>query len=188
MRALLSTSSSSHAIYYVAKFPRPYVFGLWFGFVILLVVGVLGGAEVELRLRRDWIAGHLPLPPTEDPRFVADRMLRYKNRPSYAYESQTADGGVLHYTNNSLGFRGPEITRAKPSGMSRVVIVGGSTVYGALDDDPATLSQQLEAILRRDVGPNIQVINAGVPGYVALHEVAFVCADLLDLQPDVVVW
>jgi hypothetical protein len=31
------------------------------------------------------------------------------------------------------------------------------------------------------------VINAGVPGYVALHEVAFVCADLLDLQPDVVV-
>jgi len=157
------------------------------GSVVLLGAGVLGGAEVGLRLRRDWIAAHLPVPPQDDPRFVGDRMLRIKNRPSYAYESQAANGGVQHYTNNSLGLRGPEITRDKPPGLQRVVIVGGSTVYGALDDDSVTLSQQLEAILHQEVGPNVQVVNGGVPGYVALREVAFVCSDVLDLQPDVVV-
>jgi lysophospholipase L1-like esterase len=187
MKAPLSTSLSAPARQRVATSPRRYAIGLWFGFVILLVAGVLGGAEVGLRLRRAWVAAHLPSPPSQDPRFVADRMLRHKNRPSFAYESEAGDGGVLHYTNNALGLRGPEITRAKPSGVRRVVVVGGSTVYGAMDDDPATVSQQLEAILRQEVGPNIQVINAGVPGYVALNEVTFVCADLLDLQPDVVV-
>jgi lysophospholipase L1-like esterase len=184
---LVSTTSATPASRHVGEWPRRFVFGLWFGFMVLLVVGVVGGAEVGLRLRRHWIAAHLAVPPNEDPRFVADRMVRYRNRPSYTYESQIADGSMVHYTNNSLGFRGPEINRAKPAGMSRVIVVGGSTVYGALDDDPATLTRQLEAVLRRDVGPNIQVINAGVPGYVALDEVASVCADLLDLQPDVVV-
>jgi lysophospholipase L1-like esterase len=71
--------------------------------------------------------------------------------------------------------------------MRRVVLVGGSTVYGALADDVSTISQQLEVILQQRLGPNVQVINGGVPGYDSLREVAFTCSTLLDLQPDVVV-
>jgi hypothetical protein len=155
---------------------------LWLVFIALLATLVIGAAEVGLRVRRQWIASHLQVPPQDDPRFVADHMLRLRNRPSYGYESE----GV-HYTHNSLGLRGPEITRAKPPGVWRVVIVGGSTVYGALSDDQDTISQQLEAILRQQLGWNVQVINGGVPGYEALREVAFACSDLLDLQPDVIV-
>jgi len=51
--------------------------------------------------------------------------------------------------------------------------------------DPGLLDQALTVLL--EVGPNVQVVNGGVPGYVALREVAFVCSDVLDLQPDVVV-
>jgi hypothetical protein len=148
---------------------------------------VLGAAEVGLRVRRQWIADHLQSPPQDDPRFVADRMLRYRNRPSYAYDSQAADTRDVRYTNNSLGLRGPEITLQKPPGVRRVVLVGGSTVYGALADDSSTISHQLELILQQRLGPNIEVINGGVPGYDSLREVAFACSTLLDLQPDVIV-
>jgi lysophospholipase L1-like esterase len=118
---------------------------------------------------------------------LSDALLRYRNRPSYAYQSESRLGAKFHYTNNGLGFRGPEIARQKPAGVRRVVVVGGSTVYGALDDDPDTLSVQLQAILRQRLGPDIEVINAGVPGYEALREAVFTRSDLLDLNPDVLV-
>jgi lysophospholipase L1-like esterase len=114
-------------------------------------------------------------------------MTRYRNRPSHAYDSQAENGSGVRYTNNSLGLRGPEITLDKPAGMRRIVIVGGSTVYGALTDDASTISQQLEEVLRQQLGPNVQVINGGVSGYDSLQEVALTCSRLLDLQPDVVV-
>jgi hypothetical protein len=49
-------------------------------------------------------------------------------------------------------------------------------VYGALDDEPDTLSRQLETILRDRLGPNVQVINGRVPGSVALRELALTCS------------
>jgi hypothetical protein len=160
---------------------------LWLVFLGGVIAAVLSGAEVGLRVRRELIAARLTTPPLEDSRFVADRLVRYTNRPGYAYESQNQAGVVLHYTNNSLGFRGPEVSRAKPPGIKRVILVGGSTVYGALVDDPDTIGIQLETILRQRLGPDIEVINAGVPGYQALQELVFTRSDLYDLQPDVLV-
>jgi hypothetical protein len=145
------------------------------------------GGEGLLRVRREWNAVHHALPPQTDERFVADHLLRYKNRPSYAYQAPDGGGTSLRYTNNALGLRGPEISRAKPPGVRRVVLVGGSTVYGALVDDSHTLSVQLETLLHDRLGPNVQVINGGVPGYEALRELVFSAADLLDLSPDVLI-
>ncbi len=161
--------------------------GLWLVFVLVLVGLVAAGAEAGLRVRRQLVAAHLPLPPNDDSRFVADRLLRYKNRPSYSYQSRLRSGQLLTYTNNALGFRGPEIDQQKPPGVYRVAILGASTVYGSLNDDPDTLSLQLEAMLREQLGPNIQVVNAGVPSYEALRELAFERSDVLPLQPDVIV-
>ena len=62
--------------------------------------------------------------------------------------------------------------------------VGGSTVYGALNDDSQTLPIQLEAVLRQQLGRPVEVINAGVPGFYALSEAVFLKRDLLDLSPD----
>jgi hypothetical protein len=148
---------------------------------------VLSGAEVGLRLRRQIVAAHLPVPPNDDSRFVADRLLRYKNRPSFSYHSRLRSGQLLTYTNDALGFRGPEISHQKPPGVSRVAIVGASTVYGALNDDPDTISLQLEAMLRAQLGPNVEVVNAGVPSYEALRELVFTRSDVLALQPDVII-
>jgi hypothetical protein len=156
-------------------------------FLCFLVVGTVTAAELGLRLRRGWVAAHLSTPPIQDNRFLSDPLLRFRNRPSYAYDSVSRRGEVLHYTNNALGFRGPDISRLKPSGTQRVIVVGGSTVYGALVDDPHTFSIQLELMLRERVGPDVEVINAGVPGYEALREAVFTRAELLDLDPDILI-
>ena len=166
---------------------RPVLWLTWIAFLVVLGVATLATAEVGLRLRREWSAAHLRLPPQTDDRFVADRLLGYRNRPGYVYQSTSRAGTIEHYTNNALGLRGPDISRAKPPGVRRVVLLGGSTVYGALVDDSETISVQLEALLRDRLGPNIQVINAGVPGYVALQEMLFGRSDLLDLGPDVLI-
>jgi hypothetical protein len=160
---------------------------VWVAFLVFLALMVVAGAELGLHARRDWIAAHLGAPPQSDDRFVADRLLRYKNRPSYAYDSENRAGTLLRYTNNALGLRGPEISRAKPPAIRRVVLVGGSTVYGALVDDSDTISVQLEALLRERLGPTVEVVNGGVPGYDALREVVFSKSDLLDLAPDVLI-
>src|SRR5215472_7401446 len=154
----------------------------WLLFVAVLGVLLLGAAEGGLRLRRVWIAAHAGAPPITDERFVADRLVRYKNRPSYRY-----GGGSVWYTNNALGLRGPETSVTKAVGVQRVVLVGGSTVYGALVDDPDTISAQLQTLLRRSLGPTVEVINGGVPGYESLREVVFTRAELFDLEPDVVI-
>jgi hypothetical protein len=155
---------------------------VWLVFLAVLGVVVLGAAEGGLRVRREWIAAHVNAPPNEDDRFIADRLLRFKNRPSYRYGDER-----VHYTNNTLGLRGPEILTSKPNGWRRVVLLGGSTVYGAMVDDADTISVQLEVLLRQDLGPDIEVINAGVPGYESLREVVFARAELFALEPDVVI-
>lgn len=159
----------------------------WLLFLALLAVLTLGGAEVGLRVRRDRIAAHLPDPPPVDGRFQSDRLLAYTNKPNINYTSESRRHLTFHYSNNSLGLRGDETGRTPAPGTQRVIVVGGSTVYGALDDQTDTLPVELEQILRERYGATVEVLNAGVPGYESLREAAYTKADLLDLQPDVVV-
>jgi lysophospholipase L1-like esterase len=160
---------------------------LWGAFLVALTLGVVGGAEVALRVRREWVAAGLSSRPQDDDRFVSDRLLGYVNRPGYMYASQGQTGTILHYTNNALGLRGPDGSRTKPPGVRRIVVVGGSTVYGALVDDSDTITVQLEALLRERLGATVEVINGGVPGYVALQELLFSKSELLALEPDVLI-
>lgn len=162
---------------------------LWLGFLALLGGVVLGGAEVGLRLRRDRQAATVVDYPVADARLVADPLLRYRLAASYSSGSPAPTGEVLAYTHNALGYRGAEITRQKPPGVRRVVVAGGSTVYGALIDDADTLPVQLERALQARLGPAdpVQVVNAGVPGFYAVGEALLTKAYLADLQPDVVV-
>jgi GDSL-like lipase/acylhydrolase family protein len=159
----------------------------WLLFVVLLLVLTLGVAEIGLRIRRDRVAAHLPDPPATDGRFLPDRLLGYTNKPNISYTSESRRHLVFHYSNNSLGLRGAETGRTPAPGVQRVIVVGGSTVYGALDDQDDTLPVELEQVLRERYGANVEVLNAGIPGYEALREAAYTKADLLDLQPDVVV-
>ncbi len=160
---------------------------IWLCFLAVLAIATYGAAELLLHVRRDQVAAHIADPPQDDPRFVTDALLRRANRPGYTSNSAAPDGTPRRYTIDEQGFRGPPVSRDKPTGVLRVIVVGGSTVYGALNDDSETLPVQLQAELEQALGPNVEVINAGVPGYYALSEAIYVKRDLLSLSPDAIV-
>jgi lysophospholipase L1-like esterase len=91
---------------------------------------------------------------------------------------------------NSLGFRGDEITVEKPPRTIRIATVGASTTFcGEVSRDEATWPSQLQRILRAAHPDfNIQVINAGVPGYGVAESHRNLLHRVLPLNPDIVIY
>jgi hypothetical protein len=83
----------------------------------------------------------------------------YRLRPN----AMSADGAV-HV--NSLGYRGAPRQAAKPPGVYRIVVLGGSNVYGISLADDYTWPAFLERELNRRFNGTFEVWNGGVPAYV----------------------
>jgi len=89
---------------------------------------------------------------------------------------------------NALGFRGDEFASEKPEGTTRIVLCGGSTTYGeGVVDYMQSLPWLLEQGLRA-AGHEVQVINAGCPGWTSLETLINLETRLLELEPDWVVF
>jgi lysophospholipase L1-like esterase len=89
---------------------------------------------------------------------------------------------------NSLGLRSPEVTPARAPGSLRILFIGASNVMGLFaPTNEDTVPAQLQARLQRALpGRKVEVINAGILGYILDHEDRMLerLADLL--QPDLV--
>lgn len=92
-------------------------------------------------------------------------------------------------SHNSLGYRNDEFPLEKPDGVYRIVTLGGSSTYDvSIKDNTATFSAQLERLLKEDYGyQDVQVINAGVPGYNSWEILVNLEFRVLDLDPDLVI-
>jgi lysophospholipase L1-like esterase len=90
---------------------------------------------------------------------------------------------------NSLGYRNDEFPLEKPSGVFRIVALGGSSTYDvSIKDNADTFTAQLERLLKEDYGyHNVQVINAGVPGYNSWEILVNLEFRVLDLDPDLII-
>ena len=90
---------------------------------------------------------------------------------------------------NSLGYRNEEFPLEKPSGVFRIVALGGSSTYDvSIKDNDDTFAAQLEKLLKEDYGyPDVQVINAGVSGYNSWEILVNLEFRVLDLDPDLVI-
>jgi lysophospholipase L1-like esterase len=88
-----------------------------------------------------------------------------------------------------LGYRNDEFSLEKPDGVYRIVALGGSSTYDVrIEDNAATFTAQLEKQLKEDYGyQNVQVINAGVPGYNSWEILVNLEFRVLDLDPDLVI-
>jgi lysophospholipase L1-like esterase len=112
-------------------------------------------------------------------RFISDRHLGYVTTPDYNWD------GNRH---NSLGFRGAEIVLPKPAGVYRIVCLGGSTTYSdGVQDYAQSYPALLETYLRERGLANVDVVNAGVPGYTSLETLINLQTRVLDLEPDLIV-
>lgn len=111
------------------------------------------------------------------------RDIPYRFRPNQS--GAIADTFV--HTNN-LGFRGTRPTLKKRPGQFRIVCVGDSVTFGynATSDEKA-YPAVLQRLFDRE-GADVEVVNAGMPGFESWHVAAFVkkvvlAADDLGKQP-----
>lgn len=117
---------------------------------------------------------------------VPDPYLSYRVQPDY-------DDGVVH--TNAFGLRGGPIDPLPAPDVMRVLLLGGSTAWGytAKSDDEtpaAELARALEAhpLRERALGRRrIEVLNGGVPGYVAWQSVLLYDLHYRALRPHAVV-
>jgi lysophospholipase L1-like esterase len=92
---------------------------------------------------------------------------------------------------NSLGFRGPEFSKEKKSGVYRIVCVGDSRTFGfGVDDEKLTFCGRLRDFFRGSgVSDRFDVINLGVIGYSSFQGKRLIESYALDLNPDLlIVW
>jgi lysophospholipase L1-like esterase len=91
---------------------------------------------------------------------------------------------VYRCSTNSMGFRGPEISRERQPGVARVVFVGDSIVFGHGVGDSETLTHALGELLPDP--ERFELINAGVPAHRSWDAVIDLQRRVLPLQPDAV--
>jgi len=91
---------------------------------------------------------------------------------------------------NSMGYRGPEISRVKPPGVFRIALLGGSSTYDtAIPDNNQTFAAKLQDVLGNTChASHIEIINAGVPGYTSWESLINLEFHVLDLSPDLVIY
>ncbi len=97
---------------------------------------------------------------------------------------------TTHPDHNSLGYRGRESPLVKSAGVFRIVALGGSTTYGVfIENAEDAYPAQLERILREDYGhDNVEVVNAGAPGYNSWESFINFSFRVLDLHPDMIIF
>lgn len=112
-------------------------------------------------------------------RVVPHPYLCYANTPGYRR------GALSH---NREGFRGPDFSLQKPSGVFRIVALGGSTTYTeGVSDNREIFTAHLERMLRERGFGRVEVINGGVPGYNTWETLVYLCFRVLELDPDLLI-
>ncbi len=94
----------------------------------------------------------------------------------------------VHYSINAIGLRDREISRNKPEGTKRVLVLGDFFAEGngveAKDAFPAQLQALVDAA---GLSTRWEVLNAGEAGYSPLLEYLLLEKQLIDLEPDLVI-
>jgi lysophospholipase L1-like esterase len=115
--------------------------------------------------------------------YEKDSKLFWRFRRDFVTESKMFH--YLSYRINSDGMRGPEIKQQKTG--YRIIALGNSCTFGWGMPYENTWVFQLQQMLNQRVpNSNVEVINAGVPGYSSHQGKIFFAEELLGLRPDMV--
>ncbi len=122
--------------------------------------------------------------------FVKSLCADYKSIIDYEkpYKHWEPDQKTNSVNINSFGVRGDEFNLKKESDVYRIVMLGGSTMYGVYaTSDLSTIPSYLEKKIQKE-NPDfkIEIINAGVNGSDSFDEISFLTDRLLKLEPDMI--
>jgi lysophospholipase L1-like esterase len=90
----------------------------------------------------------------------------------------------VRITHNSFGLRGAEFARPKPSGLIRIVAVGGSSTYCVGVSD----NQTWPYLLEKQLGSPYEVVNMGGPGSTSVEATIQTALLFSDIEPDIAVY
>lgn len=100
--------------------------------------------------------------------YVNDPTVGYRPAPD---QRTTRRGNLIEI--NHFGMRSAPITREKPAGTFRILMLGDSTLYGgAYIDQDAIFANRLDALLEAE-GRAVEVLNMGVNGWGPYHQAAW---------------
>jgi lysophospholipase L1-like esterase len=152
--------------------------------VLGLALTVEGATWAQQRIKMGTVHTYVP-------RHLVDFYRFYRVNPDYRSTTVRVD---------RAGFRNDEeITIEKPANVVRIVMMGGSTVWGedgpgplGVIDNRDTMAAHLEAELNaravaRGSALRFQVINAGVVGYMLFQEETYFSTVIADFKADLVI-
>lgn len=155
---------------------------------LLLTLAALSAAStlavVEIAARV-WVALRWPPEKTYELTHLTESRGRFHTHPELPY-ALTPGFSWRGFRQNSLGFRGPELSRARTPGVRRVALLGASSVYGIYAEEGQTAADRLHDELERR-GLPVEVVNAGVPGWTSKETSISFRSRILPLEPDIVV-
>jgi lysophospholipase L1-like esterase len=110
--------------------------------------------------------------------------IRRSSNPRLAFELRPGArvSAEVDYRISSAGLRNPEVALPKPPGVARIAVLGDSIAFGYWVGEEQTFARQLERML----GPSVQVLNFGVPGYNLDQEIEALRAKAFEYDPDLV--
>jgi lysophospholipase L1-like esterase len=110
----------------------------------------------------------------------------YRPRPSSRF---SIFGGAYRVETDSNGFRSPEVGAVKAPGTYRIAFLGGSTTFNSEARDNDDTVPLRSARLLREARPEleVEVINAGTPGYTTMESLTTLVSRVLPLEPDLLV-
>jgi len=145
-------------------------------FILISVLIIIAGMEMSLNI----LAAFHPRIHRHSPTLLWELTpgLNYAREPSGKYRVST----------NSHGFRGNEISKKKPAGQTRIMIIGDSTAFGYPFDNNENFAYFLEEKLKKEYpGEDIRVINAAVSGYSSFQGSQFMKEKGWAFSPDILI-
>jgi hypothetical protein len=159
-------------------------------YVLFLLVFTAIAGEIIARIYM-----HQVLEKSFQPKFQFDSYRIYRHVPGFS----EGDGIRDWITINAQGFRRTtDVSITKPERTFRVFLMGGSAAHGISSAPPypvqhiypdETIDHYLEELLAAS-HPDyaIEVINAAVTGYQVFQHTAYLLSELLDYEPDLIVF
>ena len=88
------------------------------------------------------------------------------------------------YFINEHGSRGASFELPKPSGVRRIVVLGGSTVFDLNADEGFDWPHLVEKFLKEKGHHQVEVINAGIPGHTSGDSLGRLYTEIWQWEPD----
>jgi len=111
----------------------------------------------------------------------------------FSNKKRTPHPQVKYFINN-IGYRGADVALVKPKNVTRIVFLGGSSVFDiwAMAEKNAhqrnmDWPHQVETILNNQSNQKYEVINAGIPGHATFDSLGRLYSQIWVYNPDYVV-